>query len=187
MTSALQTALYPGSLRAVLLRKLLRRCPPSWFSAPYKSLAEACILDRPQYGYCMSVAATLAKRLGHKTISVIEFGVAGGNGLVSAERHAKEITREQGVDFQIYGFDGGVGLPSPEDYRDLPNLWQPGFYAMDEAALRKRLKMSRLVLGKVRDTCAGFFSSTLQRPSAASSGIWIFTVHSRCVHHFGLR
>ena len=98
--------------------------------------------DRPQYGYCMSVAATLAKRLGHKTISVIEFGVAGGNGLVSAERHAKEISREHGIEFQIYGFDGGVGLPPPEDYRDLPNLWQPGFYAMDEAALRKRLKIS---------------------------------------------
>jgi hypothetical protein len=37
-------------------------------------------IERPHYGCCMLEAAKLAAKLGHPAISVIEFGVAGGNG-----------------------------------------------------------------------------------------------------------
>lgn len=37
---------------------------------------------RPNYAYCTYHAADLARRLGIPRISVIEFGVAGGNGLL---------------------------------------------------------------------------------------------------------
>ena len=38
-------------------------------------------VDRPHYGYCVYNAAALAKKLGYRQISVLEFGVAGGVGL----------------------------------------------------------------------------------------------------------
>jgi hypothetical protein len=74
---------------------------------------EGGVVEYPNYGYSVYNAAQLAAWLGHKVVSAIQFGVAGSNGLVAAERHAREITRELGVEFQIYGFDSGVGLPPP--------------------------------------------------------------------------
>ena len=159
MNSILQTALYPGSLRQVAARKIIRRFPRSWLRAlTYKSLVESEVVQYPYYGYCMYNAARLAGRLGHKVVTAIEFGVAGGNGLIAAERHAREITRELGVEFQIYGFDSGEGLPPPTDYRDLPFGWQAGFYPMDQGALRRRLTAAQLVIGQVRQTCADFLA-----------------------------
>jgi hypothetical protein len=90
-------------------------------------------------------------------ISAIEFGVAGGNGLVVAEQHIQWVQRETGVAIELYGFDSGEGLPPPEDYRDLPFGWRAGFFKMDRAALERRLTMSRLIFGNVRDTVSSFF------------------------------
>lgn len=75
----LRTALYPGSLRLLAARKLLSCFPESWLRAiPYKTLVDASVVDRPYYAYCMYNAAQLARWLGYKTISGIEFGVAAG-------------------------------------------------------------------------------------------------------------
>jgi hypothetical protein len=105
----------------------------------------------------MYYAARLAKLLGLPRISVIEFGVAGGNGLVVIEQHARWIRRELDVEMEIYGFDTGEGLPEPLDYPDLPFAWRAGFFKMDRPALEKRLQVSRLVIGDVRDTSRVFF------------------------------
>lgn len=84
-------------------------------------------------------AATLAKKLGLKKISCIEFGVAGGNGLVQMERHAEAITNELGIEFEIFGFDTGEGLTPPKDYRDMPYRFRTGNYKMDVDKLKDRL------------------------------------------------
>jgi hypothetical protein len=81
-------------------------------------------VDRPHYGYCVYHGALLAKRLKYDTISVIEFGVAGGNGLLNLEHHAEQVSSQLGIAIQVYGFDSGAGLPAPADYRDLN---RPGF------------------------------------------------------------
>ncbi len=52
-------------------------------------------------------AAYLAKALGVGRISLIEFGVAGGNGLVSMELAADRIEKLLGVGIDVYGFDTG--------------------------------------------------------------------------------
>ena len=49
---------------------------------------------RPNYAYCIYHSSILAKRLGHKSISFIEFGVAGGNGLVFIEKFANRIKKK---------------------------------------------------------------------------------------------
>ena len=114
--------------------------------------------ERRHYKHCMLHAANLARKLGHRRISVIEFGVAGGNGLLAMEAHARAIQAQTGVEIQLYGFDNGQGLPPPKDYRDLPYLFQPGYYRMDVPRLKDRLKTAKLVLGDVAITVSDFTS-----------------------------
>jgi hypothetical protein len=113
-------------------------------------------IDRPHYGYGLLEAARLARKLGIKRISAIEFGVAGGNGLLSLERHARYVEQETGVATAIYGFDTGAGLPPHTDYRDMPWLFQEGYFLMDVEKLKKKLGTSRLVIGPVHETLRRF-------------------------------
>jgi hypothetical protein len=117
------------------------------------------IFPYPHYAYGTYWSAFLAKQLGVPRISVIEFGVAGGRGLVALERASSEIERELGVGIDVYGFDSGGGMPQPVDYRDLPHIWGQGFYKMDEAKLRASLQKAQLILGDVRDTLPPFLAS----------------------------
>lgn len=142
----------PWPLRFLLLRFLDRRF--DFLSYPAK--LNLGVVDRPQYGHCLLKAAELARKLGHRRISAIEFGVAGGSGLLALEAHAVQVERETGVAVELYGFDTGQGMPPPQDYRDMPYMWQAGYFRMDFAELQKRLRSARLVLGPVEDTVPEF-------------------------------
>ena len=48
-------------------------------------------LKRMQYAYICFQAAKLGKKLGYERISVVEYGVAGGQGLLILEEHINEI------------------------------------------------------------------------------------------------
>jgi len=115
--------------------------------------------QRPWYAWGVMQGARLAKALGLERVSVIEFGVAGGNGLVALERIAEKAGGMFGVAIDTYGFDTGGGLPKPVDYRDCPNLFSSGHYPMDQEKLRKRLRKARVVLGLVQDTVSEFIAS----------------------------
>ena len=52
------------------------------FLLSFKTKVKLKIISRPHYAYCIFNACQLASKLGLKAISVIEFGVATGNGLV---------------------------------------------------------------------------------------------------------
>jgi len=123
--------------------------------------------ERPHYAYCVYHAANLASKLGYREISVIEYGIAGGNGLILLEQYADEVAVELGISIQVYGFDTGTGLPPPVDYRDLPYHWQPGFFQMDEDALRKRLRHAQLIIGDIRYTAKTFVDTCNPAPIAA--------------------
>ena len=114
------------------------------------------VWERPAYAFGIHSAARLARALGLKAISVVEFGVAGGNGLVAMERTAALMAKHFGLEINVYGFDTGSGMPAAVDYRDLPHVWARGFYQMDEAKLRGRLTHARLVLGNVVETVPRF-------------------------------
>jgi len=130
------------------LRRLWRRLPIG--SASLRT--EFDIWERPAYAYGIYSAATLARSLGQTSLSVIEFGVAGGNGLLCMEGIAGQIQNEVGVKIAVFGFDTGTGMPEPEDYRDLPHVWSQGFYAMEQGKLLARLQNAELILGAVNDT-----------------------------------
>jgi hypothetical protein len=114
---------------------------------------------RPNYTWGVLQAAHLAKALGIKRISAIEFGVAGGNGLIALETAAEEVGHSLGVEIDVYGFDTGKGLPKAKDYRDLPNLYTESTYSMDQSALKARLKRAKLILGLIETTLAGFLAT----------------------------
>ncbi len=113
---------------------------------------------RPHYYACMLEAALLARALDHRSISVLEFGVASGNGLLAMERYAEKIQRRIGIEIALYGFDMGDqgGLPATTDPRDMPYLWPPGAYKMDFARLKARLRRAELRLGNVAETVPAF-------------------------------
>jgi hypothetical protein len=131
---------------------------------PYPLKLDYNTVERPWYGHPLLHAAKLARKLGYKQISAIEFGVAGGNGLLALELHAAHVTRETGVTISIFGFDTGRGMPQPLDYRDMPYLWQAGYYSMDEDLLRARLQSSTLILGPVETTLPAFFEKESPPP-----------------------
>lgn len=114
---------------------------------------------RPNYTWGVLHAASVASRTGVPEISVLEFGVAGGNGLVALEAVAGEAERVLGVGVRVYGFDTGQGLPPPRDHRDAPFLMKGGDFAMDQEALESRLDRAELILGDVDRTVPVFLES----------------------------
>jgi hypothetical protein len=125
------------------------------------------LLLRSQYGYCMLHAAGLASRLGLPKISVLEMGVAGGNGLISLEYWKSVIEEYLNIEIEIYGFDTGSGLPELVDYRDVMYNWAAGDFKMNILELKKRLKSTKLVLGDVKFTTKDFFESFKPAPIGA--------------------
>jgi hypothetical protein len=158
----------------------------------YQDRLNVNLVDRPHYGHCIFEAAQLASCLKIPRISVVEFGCGGGNGLVNAEMHMSEITKIFPVEIELYGFDTGTGMPGPLDYRDFPYYFKPGLYQMDPDALRQKLKIGKLLLGEVRETCKTFFSEYNPAPIGCifhdldfySSTIDAFTLFEADAVHF---
>ena len=115
-------------------------------------------VDRPHYLAGVLAAADQALRENVTEISVFEFGVAGGNGLVALQTYADAVERETGVSIRVFGFDTGEGLPEPcNDYRDHPDQWRVSDYKMDVQQLQRRLtKRTELRLGNIKDTVPRF-------------------------------
>jgi len=134
-----------------------------WHQFPIGSLPTRIrygISPRPHYAWGVYAAAEFAKKLGLPAVSVIEFGVAGGRGLMALERIATEVSHHTGIHVAVFGFDGGTGMPPPVDYRDLPHVWKQGFYAMDRKRLEKQLSHATLVIGDVAETIPRLLETT---------------------------
>ena len=114
------------------------------------------LVERPHYAFGLLRAAEEAKALGCSGMTAVEFGVAGGNGLLQLEKYARDISARFAIDIRVIGFDSGSGLPPPQDYRDLPHLWASGDFQMDVAALTTRLTTAQLILGPIKETLPGF-------------------------------
>ena len=112
-----------------------------------ETMLELSLVKRPEYSFGVLSAAKEAKALGYEKITVIEFGVAGGNGLIALEGIAIQVSKYVNIQIDVLGFDMGIGMPSPTDYRDVPYMWTSGFYKMDEELLRSKLTISQLVIG----------------------------------------
>lgn len=146
----------------IFVRALLKR-----LKVPVKTRALWELSRRPAYLLGVLTAAEQAIKQKTPEISVVEFGVAGGDGLVVLQNEAEAVERETGIRIRVYGFDAGAqGLPAfIGDYRDHPDAWRYGDYPMDEAALHSRLSpRTTLILGNVRDTIRRFFKDQQPPP-----------------------
>jgi len=95
-------------------------------SPDYRLSMQSC--DRPQYAFGVKEAIDLASKLKLPRVSVIESGVAAGDGLLVPEAYAEELGRRAGIELEVYGFDTGYGLPAASGYRDLGYVWKRGAF-----------------------------------------------------------
>jgi hypothetical protein len=116
---------------------------------------------RPPYAWGILTAADLACFFGFSRIKVIEFGVAGGDGLLEMCRLAALINDVTRIEIDVVGFDNGIGLPPPQDFRDHPELWSVGDFSMgDVETLQSRLPSNcELIIGDIKNTIGGFLNS----------------------------
>ena len=125
-------------LKRHFVSKLLKEPPPRLLvkalcgvfpvSASTRALWD--VSPRPNYLSGVLLAAQQARQQGTPEISVIEFGVAGGNGLLTLQDEAAAVEGETGIRIRVFGFDNGHGgLPAfVGDHRDHPDAWRPGDY-----------------------------------------------------------
>jgi len=140
----------------IVARAFLKRLRPS---AATRMLWD--ISERPAYLMGVLAAAHQAVKQHVPEISVVEFGVAGGRGLLALQEEAAAVEKETGIRIRVYGFDMGAGGLPPliGDHRDHPDAWRPGDFPMNEAALRARLApRTTLILGNIRETAQSFFA-----------------------------
>lgn len=112
---------------------------------------------RHHHAYSILNCADLAIALGIREVTLVEFGVAAGAGLLNICSICEAVTRETGVKFRVFGFDTGRGMPPPLSYKDHPELYQEGDFPMNCEALKNSLPLfARFVIGNVSDTVGPF-------------------------------
>lgn len=118
------------------------------------------VFEKAWYAYGVLIAAEQAKRMGLSRVTIVELGVWFGMGLKSLCEICAFLTATTGMEFDIYGFDTGAGLPPVADYRDHPELWGTGDMKMpDFQALAAELPPNcRLLIGDVRETIPKFLA-----------------------------
>ena len=151
----------------------------AWVSrtGDFRTREQHGLIGRPNYLYGMLRAADCAKYFGKTSVTAIEFGVASGAGLVNMVDLAELITKETGVKFRIVGFDTGAGLPTIEGYKDHPEIWNPGDFAMeDRPALLKSSMVGRTLFGAtvLRRLSSLLTRSALPHQSGSSRSMSIF-------------
>ena len=133
---------------------------------PFSIRTKAAFQGANKIPYLLGVlgAADEARAQGVPRISVLELGVAGGNGLVALQNFAAKVEADTGVGISVFGFDAGGGISTAPtgDYRDHPDRYQQGDFPMDEARLRARLSdRTTLILGDVAETLPRSAADTL--------------------------
>jgi hypothetical protein len=74
---------------------------------------------------------------------------------------ASLIEKKTGVNLRIVGFDTGRGLPPVQGYKDHPELWNPGDFAMeDRDSLMRRIgNRAEILWGDIVETIDPFTDS----------------------------
>ena len=173
----LKRIFHPEKLRKVMVERLTE--PPhinllSVFVAIFGRFRRKVDFDlvlRPQYAFPILRSADLAREWGYRKLTILEFGVASGAGLLNICNIAERARQETGIEFRVVGFDTGAGMPLPVDYRDLPEIYQEGDFPMDVERLRARLPANcELVLGPISETLPEFLKTvTAEQPIGFAS------------------
>lgn len=110
----------PNALRNLLVDRLTEPVHLnllSGFVALFGSLRTKInfdLIERRYHAFGLLRAADFAREINVNRLTVIEFGVANGSGLLNLCEVGRRITDITGVKFDIVGFDTGLGLPPPK-------------------------------------------------------------------------
>ena len=88
----------------------------------YRSKVACDLVLRHQHAFGLLSAAGQAKQPGYERISVFEFGVAAGAGLLNLQSISMDVAKNTGIAIDIYGLDRGTGMPRPKSFKDHPEL-----------------------------------------------------------------
>jgi hypothetical protein len=114
------------------------------------------MIVRPHYAYGVLHAADQAKQHGLRAVTVIETGVANGEGLFNLCDIAERVEEATGISIEVVGFDSGKGMPPALDYRDHPELYIEGDFPMQD--LSDLPARASLRIGDLRDTIPTFLA-----------------------------
>jgi len=141
----------------------------SLFVALFGSYRTKIVFDliiRQHYAFGVLKAADTAKRMDIKEVTIIEFGVGHGAGILKLQKIALNVTKITGIKFKIYGFDIVSGMPETQSYKDLPAHFVKGSYETDLENLRPQLYPNvDLVIGDVTKTIRPWMKTNLSENS----------------------
>ena len=114
-------------------------------------------IPRANYALGILMAAHQAKELNYKKISIIELGCWNLEGLIDIENYIHDIKKFIDIDFNVYGFELGTGhIEEETDPRNRLYDLSGGNYAFKKKDNLKKLTISKLILGDVKDTVPKF-------------------------------
>ena len=116
------------------------------------------LVPRQPYAFGLNEAFKKAKTIGYNKITIIEFGVAAGAGLFNLAHIATKLKKHYKIDYQIFGFDTGKGMPKPIDYRDHPEKYRSGDYPPDKLDGKLLPLKTSIIYGSIKDTLKKFMS-----------------------------
>lgn len=119
------------------------------------------VIERRYHAFGLLRAADYAREINVDRLTVIEFGVANGSGLLNLCHLGNKITDLTGVHFDIVGFDTGQGLPPAKDFRDHPEYYSQGDFILQnkDLLLRKLPQNARIEFGDLEHTIGGFWGT----------------------------
>lgn len=137
-----------------------------WLFGSFRMKVAFDLVVRQQYAFPILHVAERAREFGKQGVTIIEFGVASGAGLLNMCKIAQHASKSTGIEFQVFGFDTGTGLPPPQDYRDYPEAYRGGDFPMEVDRLRAALpSFATLLIGDIKDTVPGFLEDlSIQHP-----------------------
>ncbi len=124
-------------------------------------------IPRPHYAFGVFFSSSIASQLGYKKISLFEFGCWEGEGLLDLEHYSTEIEKLFNIEIEIYGFEGGAGMPPPKDYRDRVYQYSEGEMKTSKKSSLNSLKRSKLIYGNFKETVPDFIKSNKFAPIGA--------------------
>ena len=123
-------------------------------SGSFRERVQYDLVARPSYAFGVLAAADIARFFGYRKVTVIEFGVANGDGLLNLCNLTEQVSAVTNIEFRVLGFDNAIGLPEPVDYRDHPEIWSKGDFRMtNRPQLEQEIPPhARLLIGPVSET-----------------------------------
>ena len=129
-------------------------------SQHYRRLITLGRLPRPHYALGVFLSAYLAHELSVKKIAILEFGCWQGEALFDLERFASDVESiiDIEIEIEIYGFEGGKGLPESSDYKDRLYQFSPGEMKTGSGNYFDQLRRAKIFFGEFNKSVFEFMN-----------------------------